>query len=208
MFAKFLSMDEKKRNRIINAAIKVFAQKGYQLASTNEIVREAEISKGLLFHYFTNKKELYLFLYDHLTEIFSEEIYTKMNWADKDLFNRYRQVAIIKLELFQLYPAMFQFLRSVFTEDNLEVKGELEKRQKKLLESSNQKLFTDIDYSLFREGIDINKAMNIIYWTLEGFGTKQQNNEKLLSLDVSELEKVIEEMDHYMAILRQSFYKI
>jgi AcrR family transcriptional regulator len=49
MFSKFLSLDREKQDRILNAAIKEFALKGYKNASTNEIVREAEISKGLLF---------------------------------------------------------------------------------------------------------------------------------------------------------------
>lgn len=61
MFAKFLSLDKEKQDRIINAAMKEFAQKGYDKASTNEMVKEAGISKGLLFHYFQNKKQLYFF---------------------------------------------------------------------------------------------------------------------------------------------------
>ncbi|MFD6209493.1 TetR/AcrR family transcriptional regulator, partial [Peribacillus sp. NPDC060253] len=74
MFSKFLNMDKEKQDRIINAAIKEFAQKGYDNASTNEIVKEAGISKGLLFHYFQNKKQLYLFLYEHMIDILMEKI--------------------------------------------------------------------------------------------------------------------------------------
>ena len=44
-------MDEEKKQKIINASIEEFS-KGYSLASTNEIVRKAGVSKGLLFHYF------------------------------------------------------------------------------------------------------------------------------------------------------------
>lgn len=59
---KFLELDKLKQDRIINAAMKEFALKGYKNASTNEIVKEAGISKGLLFHYFTNKKA-YFYIY-------------------------------------------------------------------------------------------------------------------------------------------------
>lgn len=207
MFSKFFNLEEEKQNRIINAAIKVFSIKGYQHASTNEIVKEAEISKGLLFHYFSNKKDLYLFLYDHLIGLFSEEIYAKIDWNDKDLFSKYRQVALIKLELFQKHPAMFQFLKTVVTEDAPDVNDELEKRQQELLKSSYQKLFTDIDYSKFKDGIDIKKAMNIIFWTMEGFSYQQQEQLKLQLLDEMNLEEVIAEMDSYLEMLRKSFYK-
>ena len=60
-----MSLSEEKQQRILNAALKEFAQKGYKNASTNQIVKEADISKGLLFHYFKNKKQLFLFLYDY-----------------------------------------------------------------------------------------------------------------------------------------------
>ena len=45
-----------KRQRILDAAIREFAEHGYDKASTNSIVKEAGIAKGLLFHYFGSKK--------------------------------------------------------------------------------------------------------------------------------------------------------
>lgn len=78
--SKFFSLDDEKQIKILNAAIKVYVQKGYDHASTNEIVKEAGISKGLLFHYFKNKKTLYLFLFDHCVEVVMEDFYKKRLW--------------------------------------------------------------------------------------------------------------------------------
>jgi TetR/AcrR family transcriptional regulator len=72
MFSKFLNLDKEKQDRIINAAIKEFAEKGYDRASTNEIVKEAGISNGLLFHYFQNKKQMFLFLFDYCYELVTD----------------------------------------------------------------------------------------------------------------------------------------
>ena len=47
------------------------------LDATNEIVKEADISKGLLFHYFKNKKGLFLYLYDYCIELYINEFYRK-----------------------------------------------------------------------------------------------------------------------------------
>ena len=58
MNEKFFEIKNEKQERILNAAIKVFALNGYRKASTDVIVTEAGISKGLLFHYFTNKLSL------------------------------------------------------------------------------------------------------------------------------------------------------
>ena len=60
---KFFDLKKEKQDRMINGALKVFALNGYQKASTDDIVKEAEISKGLLFHYFGSKAGLYIFVY-------------------------------------------------------------------------------------------------------------------------------------------------
>ncbi len=46
------------RRRIISAAIRCVAEKGYSQASIREIAREAQITSGSLYHYFPNKSEL------------------------------------------------------------------------------------------------------------------------------------------------------
>lgn len=45
-------MDPDKRLRLINAAMKEFSENHFDKASTNTIVKEVGISKGLLNHYF------------------------------------------------------------------------------------------------------------------------------------------------------------
>ena len=62
---KFFELKQAKQDRMINAALKIFALSGYRHASTDDIVREAGISKGLLFHYFGSKIGLYSFLFEY-----------------------------------------------------------------------------------------------------------------------------------------------
>ena len=61
MNEKFFDLKKEKQDRMINASLKIFALNGYRHASTDDIVAEAGISKGLLFHYFVNKLGLYTF---------------------------------------------------------------------------------------------------------------------------------------------------
>ena len=62
MNEKFWDLNKIKQRSMIGGALKVFARDGFRHASTDEIVLEAGISKGLLFHYFYNKTGLYEFL--------------------------------------------------------------------------------------------------------------------------------------------------
>ena len=43
---------------LIETAFRLFAEKGYQQTSTEDIVKEARVSKGLLFYHFKNKEGL------------------------------------------------------------------------------------------------------------------------------------------------------
>ena len=54
-----LSPDSPKARQIIDGARKAFMEHGYEGASTEEIVRQAAISKGTLYSYFPSKKELF-----------------------------------------------------------------------------------------------------------------------------------------------------
>jgi AcrR family transcriptional regulator len=50
-------MSDKKEN-ILNAALELFANEGYNAVSTNKIARQAGVSEGLIFRHFENKKGL------------------------------------------------------------------------------------------------------------------------------------------------------
>lgn len=48
----------KHRQEIFDAAIKVFAEKGFHKATLEEVANEAEFSKGAIYNYFSNKENL------------------------------------------------------------------------------------------------------------------------------------------------------
>ena len=55
----FTMKGELARLRILNAAIKIFADKGFAGSSVDEIVAAAEVNKRMIYHYFGSKKKLY-----------------------------------------------------------------------------------------------------------------------------------------------------
>jgi TetR/AcrR family fatty acid metabolism transcriptional regulator len=60
---------EEKRRLILDAAVRVFAGRGYHTSRVGDIAREAGIAHGLLYHYFESKEEV-------LHTVFRE------NWSD------------------------------------------------------------------------------------------------------------------------------
>ena len=74
MNERFYQLPEDRRNSIINAGFRVFSQYSYKNSPMSEIAAEAGISKSLLFYYFRNKKELYLFLCRYSAELTEQEM--------------------------------------------------------------------------------------------------------------------------------------
>ena len=54
------------RDKILGAALHVFAEKGYHRAVVDDIVRTSRTSKGAVYHHFPNKEALFLALVDEL----------------------------------------------------------------------------------------------------------------------------------------------
>ena len=63
-----------RRQEILAAATRIFAQKGYHGAAMSEIAREAEFSTGSLYNFFKNKEELYFTLLKDKIEIIEREM--------------------------------------------------------------------------------------------------------------------------------------
>lgn len=62
-----------KRARIIDAAIKVFAERGFHTATVSEIAKAAGVADGTIYLYFKGKDDLLLRLFDEkMTELLAE----------------------------------------------------------------------------------------------------------------------------------------
>ncbi|WHY00670.1 TetR/AcrR family transcriptional regulator [Neobacillus sp. DY30] len=207
MFSKFLSLDSEKQDRIINAAIKEFAQKGYDNASTNEIVKEAGISKGLLFHYFQNKKQLFFFLFDYCYNLVADEFYKKVDLTERDFFKRIRQAVHIKMDLQTKYPEILTFIQEAFMQDSPEIKDEFDKKKQELNAVNTGIIYDGIDLSKFRDDVDVQKILKIISWTFEKMSDEELQKAKMIPGHKIDYEKVFHEAEEYFEIFIKCFYK-
>ncbi|MFJ6211086.1 TetR/AcrR family transcriptional regulator [Lysinibacillus sp. NPDC092081] len=199
----FNSLKSEKQERIINAAIKEFVQSGFDKASTNEIVKEARISKGSLFNYFKSKKDLYLYLIEYSIQVI-EKIYEHIDLNETDIFIKIEKLGLKKLHIQRKFPQVFDFLFSSVHEESDEVKEDIKQKVNSIFEEGVTKIYDNIDYSKFREDIDIQKAIDILNWTMFGFGEKVINQ---LNSFEEVREEYLEEWEKYSKILKYSFYK-
>jgi AcrR family transcriptional regulator len=87
---------ERSREHILDTALALFAQKGYDATTMRDIAHAAEVSLGLAYRYFGSKEELVLTFYGRL----AVELETKMQEkADGTLAERFQFAIRAKLSL-------------------------------------------------------------------------------------------------------------
>jgi hypothetical protein len=207
LFEKLLNLESKRREEIINAALKEFAAKGFDDASTNVIAKEAGISKSLMFHYVNNKKDFFLFLYDYCLEIIKKEYFDLIDLDEKDIFERLSNTYMLKVKVLKKYPWIFDFTKVVVFTDSEDVKKELDERRKNLDEYSLMNFYGDIDISKFRDNLDVEKSKQLIYWAIGGYANKILEEIRSDENYVADYEKIGVEFNGYLDELRKSFYK-
>jgi len=210
-FQKFLALPEEKRERIINAAMKEFLT-GYKKASTDNIVREAGISKGLLFHYFGTKERLYNFLIDYSIEIMQREYIDLINIIQPDILESVWQLSLLKQDLSKHFPAIFDFMTNAFVDASAKTESTAANLAKFNAVQSQilSQVYAHADTSLFRDDIDPKIAMEIISWTLHGYGQSKVNiapGESLGQIARENYDQFLEEFQQLLNTLRISFYK-
>jgi AcrR family transcriptional regulator len=65
---------EQTRGALIAAARRLFAERGYADVGTEEIVREAGVTRGALYHHFDGKRELMRAVYEELESELAQEL--------------------------------------------------------------------------------------------------------------------------------------
>lgn len=131
-------------------------------------------------------------------------IVNDINWQDSDVFLRIKKVVMSKFKVFLKYPYMADFTAIAFegqsSEEILDIVPNFPFTLTEDIYSKN------IDYTLFKEDIDIERSINILKWTLEGY-TDQLIEQIKLSNSKFNLAKIEEEILIYIEILKKAFYK-
>lgn len=172
MNEKFFDLNREKQDRMINAALRIFAENGYRHASTDIIVKEAGISKGLLFHYFTSKMGLFSFLFDYSIRYMLFEYDRLISAKETDYFKIRREMERAKLNVLRSYPYMNEFIEKSLQENQLDVIETIELSKNNYLETLDR-YNNQSKRSNLRDDISSAQLDNMIRYTVNGL-TKDQ----------------------------------
>ncbi|MCL2616663.1 MAG: TetR/AcrR family transcriptional regulator [Defluviitaleaceae bacterium] len=210
---KFMAQSEAKRDRIVNAAMKEFRY-GYKRASTDAIVKDAGISKGLLFHYFSTKDNLYEFLVRFAMDTMQNDYFDMVNLGQNDIIESIWQQALLKRDISDKYPYIYSFLTtvSISTKEDGSLDPDISNHMSALYVQKNREMLEDAfkccDTTLFKEYVDPQKAINIIIWSVNGLFDSTENTVfEESNIDGESYERFLDELRSYLDIFRTTFYK-
>lgn len=209
MTKTFQNVEPEKQQRIIEVAMKHFAEDGYNDASTNKMVKEAGIGKGMLFYYFKTKHDLYIYLVSYGLDVMEQEFYQRIDFTEGDFIKRLYVIAKEKMRVFKRHPYLMEFLQTVllYQDDNKALPDDLIKRYDVLVKEGMQKIYHNIDVSYFKEEMAIDKAIQLIEWSIQGYQQTLTNQLKQQQLTDALITQYWDDFHDYLTVLKQAYYK-
>lgn len=149
------------RMKIIESALQEFNDKSYEKASMNHICQIGNISKGIIYHYFKDKDELYLECVGICFEKMMEHYATRDEY-NMEIYMQYR------ISFFKEYP----HLRGIFFNTLLRTPQHL-KREVAII----KKDFNELNLKVFKNALNhVQLRENITYQTALEYYNIMQNS--------------------------------
>lgn len=190
-----------KQKKLINAGYKVFATYPYKKASMLTISDEAGISKSLLFYYFRNKKEYYLFLFDTAFDFLNGHKVEFVNGKVYDFFELIHMSVERRMNMIRDYPYLYKFSTRSYYETYEEISSELNKKKKIMMQSGEEEILNIIDYNKFRNPSDVVTLLKIVLSVAEGLMRGRED------LDTTKMLEGVKEFKAMMESLKKYYYK-
>lgn len=169
MNERFFALPEEKQNAILNAGYRVFAQNSYKKSPMSEIADAAGISKSLLFHYFHNKKELYLFLWENCAQLTIEHLKKYNCYEQENLFESMTRGMKAKMDITRRHPYMAFFTIRAFYEKDPEICAAIQESYQKHFDFKASSTLLNLNPEQFIPGLDLQMMYRDMYWASEGY---------------------------------------
>ena len=197
----FYEIDEEKKKRITEAALKEFAEYGFENASTNQIVKESGISKGSLFKYFESKEDLYFYLMDTVSLQMAEDMKTDIANLPADIFERVAVYSVAEISWYAANPVKGKFMIKIAAEGDSEIGKKIIKRYGEKSNDIYLELMKGADLSGLHAGRK--EVTNLLKWVLQGFNESYLKNLNGEYADIGKLKRdYTRQLKKYLKILK------
>lgn len=127
----FERLPDEKKERIFEACVEEFGERGFEGGSTDRVCRASGISKGGLYEYIDAKEELFLFsisrVYESLYNFIREKLKRARKETPKDVLDRFYRVSEIAIDFYLDHPPYISLIQkaNAVTDESLKEKVDL-----------------------------------------------------------------------------------
>ncbi|MGL5435959.1 MAG: TetR family transcriptional regulator [Lachnospiraceae bacterium] len=115
---RFNRLSDEKKKIIREAAIKEFARVSFEKASINQIIQNADISRGSFYTYFTDKQDVVSFIFEDSHEQMQEQCLQILKENGGNYFGMLREMFEYFADKSREAQEMVRMVRNVFTYQN------------------------------------------------------------------------------------------
>jgi len=103
----------KTKRKIFEASMKLFAEKGYDATSIEEITDTVGVAKGTLYYHFSSKEEIYNFLIEEGMKLLQNSIEIKISKVP-NYIDKLKAIVLIQIKIIVKYENLITILLSQF----------------------------------------------------------------------------------------------
>ncbi len=154
-------LDQTKKEKIMSASLEEFSEFGFDKASTDRVSQRAKVSKGLIFHYFGSKENLYMTTMNKcINDVFEE--FNNIEFPDTDFMSKLIKMTEIKYNFFIKHPQHYKLIVNGFYDSPKKLRKKLEQRYSELKQVGFD-IFVDMIKELpIRKGISVDEIVLMI----------------------------------------------
>src|SRR5690625_4058627 len=130
-----------------------------------------------------------------------------MNFNEKDIFKRLRQSYKLQIDLLQQHPWIFDFIKITDMTNSVEINKKLEKEVAQKLARCHDEMFDIVDEAKFREGLNLERCKQVIFWTNVGFTNQILGDIRHTKITQLDYDKIQADLDSYLNELEAIFYR-
>jgi len=205
MNPKFNSLPQERQDLIRNSAMVEFGEGTFKKTSADAIAKRAGVSKALLFHYFKDKRELYLYLFqyaiDQCMEIFNRHMLKAAYFGETDFFRTLEIGQKVKMDLVRRHPGLFRFVMRAYYEADSVLTPKLRRKLDDVLRDTTESFLSRMDLYKFKDGVDPKVLTRLLTLAAEGMLAETR------ACTAEEIEKLFQEYQKYADMLRRNLYK-
>jgi AcrR family transcriptional regulator len=155
---------EDKRRQLLDAAVRVFARKGFHASRVGDIAEEAGVAHGLLYHYFESKDQVLEAVFHENWSILLARI-ASVEETDEPAVDQLRHIAAILLRTWLHLPDVVRVVIREFgrSPELAERIGELAQP----IEVIERVIVRGIERGEFRADIDARVAATVVYGSID-----------------------------------------